>query len=275
MAIVEVAKANPTGGTCMIAALACQISVYENAKVVFQVLTSDTTATAARMVHLLRCRWRIENAFKYLTEHNGIDALCDYKMAVGPDTTQVTNPERTAATATLRAAEAALAGAERALGQARAGTSTTQDYMATVRRLRDEVSIASHDVAQAKADLKCVPAKLEATEIDPTATRATPRAERRSLQMVLRLLAYNAEHDLARRLTAYLGDPDEHRATTRNLLHQNGRIDFDVNTVTVTIDRPNQPRVARALSLLADELNATHAHLLGDPRPITYRVAAP
>ncbi len=54
-----------------------QISMFEGAKVVFQVLTSDTGATAARMVHLLRCRWRIENAFKYLAEHQGIDALCD------------------------------------------------------------------------------------------------------------------------------------------------------------------------------------------------------
>ncbi len=92
--------------------------------------------------------------------------------------------------------------------------------------------------------------------------------------MVLRLLAYNAEHDLARRLNAYLGDLDEYRAITRNLMHQGGRIDFGTDSVTVTIDRPNQPRVARALSLLADELNATEAHLLGDPRPITYRIAA-
>lgn len=252
-----------------------QISVYENAKVVFQVLTSDTTATAARMVHLLRCRWRIENAFKYLTEHHGIDALCDYTMTVEPDTSQVTNPERTAATTKLRAAETALAGAERALGQARSTPTTTGDYMATIRRLRDDLAIASDDVADAKADLKQVPAKLAATEIDPTAARATPRAERRSLQMVLRLLAYNAEHDLARRLNTYLGDPDEYRAITRNLLHQGGRIDFGPHTVTVTIDRPNQPRIARALTLLADELNATQAHLLDDPRPIVYRIEAP
>ncbi len=62
--------------------------------------------------------------------------------------------------------------------------------------------------------------------------------------MVLRLLAYNAEHDLARRLNAYLGDLNEYMAITRNLLHQGGRIDFAVDAVTVTTDRPNQPRVA-------------------------------
>lgn len=251
-----------------------QISVYEGGKVVFQVLTSDTTATAARLVHLLRCRWRIENAFKYLTEHQGIDALCDYDMTIGPDTAKVTNPARAVATATLRSAEAALSGAERALGRALVGPGTAEDYLATVRRRRDEVAMARDDVAEARAGLKGVRAKLAANEVDPSAERATPRVQRRSLQMVLRLLAYNAEHDLARRLNAYLGDPDEYRAITRNLLHQGGRIDFGADAVTVTIDRPNQPRVARALTLLADELNATKAHLLGDPRPIIYRVEA-
>ena len=248
--------------------------MYEHDTVVFQVLTSDTTATPARLVHLLRCRWRIENAFKYLSEHQGIDALCDYTMTTGPDTTKITNPQRTTATATVRAAHAALAAAERALGQAKAATTTTGDYLATIRGLHATTfAIAADDLDAAKAALKGVPAKLPATDINPTATRATPRTERRNLQMVLRLLAYNAEHDLAQRLNTYLADPDEIRAITRNPLHQNGRIDYGTDTITVTIDRPNQPRVARALALLADELNATHPRPLADPRPITYQTA--
>jgi len=248
-----------------------QLSVYD-AKVVFQVLTSDTAATPARLVHLLRCRWRIENAFKYLTEHHGIDALCDYTMTVAPDTAPVRNPARTEATAALRAAETAMVAAERGLGQAMAGPSAGADYLGTIRRLRDGLSMATDGVTEAKAALKGIPATLAANDVDPTAQRATPRAERRSLQMVLRLLAYNAEGDLARRLNAYLADPDEYRAITRNLLHQGGRISFGADAVTVTIDRPNQPRVARALSLLADELNANPAPMLGDPRPVIYRV---
>ena len=45
------------------------------------------------------------------------------------------------------------------------------------------------------------------------------------------------------------------RAITRNLLHQAGLIYFSTDPVTVTIDPPNQPRVAKAVALLADELN--------------------
>jgi hypothetical protein len=91
--------------------------------------------------------------------------------------------------------------------------------------------------------------------------------------MVLRLLAFNAEAWLAEHLNAYLADPDEYRAITRHLLHQGGTVHYATNAITITLDRPDSPRVARALHLLADELNATPAHLPGDRRPLTYQVA--
>ena len=92
--------------------------------------------------------------------------------------------------------------------------------------------------------------------------------------MVLRLLAFNAELDLATRLNAYLGDPDEYRAITRHLLHQGGSIHFGAHTITVTLDTPTRPRVGRALRSLVNDLNAGPAHLLSDPRPIAYTVTA-
>jgi hypothetical protein len=91
--------------------------------------------------------------------------------------------------------------------------------------------------------------------------------------MVLRLLAYNAEHWLAGRLNAYLRDPREYRATLRNLLHQGGAITYTPTTITVTLDRPDTPRIARALALLLDELTAAAPPIPGDRRPITYRLA--
>lgn len=44
--------------------------------------------------------------------------------------------------------------------------------------------------------------------------------------MVLRLLAHAAGHWTATRLNDYLRDNDEYRATTRNLLHLGGAIDY-------------------------------------------------
>jgi hypothetical protein len=251
-----------------------QLSVFEGDAVVFQVLTSQLSMTPARLVQLLRCRWRIENAFKYLVGHYGIDSLCDYRMDIGPDGRAVRNPARTEATTQRRMAEAALAEAERDLGALRAATTATEDYLAECRRLGDEVAMARDDCEEARASLKGIPAKVAATEVDSSARLARPRLERRSLQMVLRLLAYNAELDLATRLNAYLGDPDEYRAITRHLLHLGGSIHYGVGAVTVTLDVPHQPRVARALRSLVEDLNAGHAHVLADPRPITYTVKA-
>jgi CRP-like cAMP-binding protein len=118
-----------------------------------------------------------------------------------------------------------------------------------------------------------VPAKVAATDLDPEATRARPRIERRGLQMVLRLLAFNAEAWLAERFNAYLADPDEYRAILRHLLHQGGQIEYTHTRITITLDRPDTPRVARALTLLTEELNAEPAHLPGDRRPLTYQVS--
>jgi hypothetical protein len=85
--------------------------------------------------------------------------------------------------------------------------------------------------------------------------------------MVLRLLTFNAEVWLAEHFNTYLAGPDEYRAITRNLLHQSGQIEYDTSAINVTLDRPDSPRIARALHLLTDELNHTPTRLPGDPRP--------
>jgi Transposase DDE domain len=61
-----------------------QLTLYEHDQPVLQVLTSDLTAPAAALLAWLRCRWRIENVFKYLTAHHGIDWLCHYGAEIGP-----------------------------------------------------------------------------------------------------------------------------------------------------------------------------------------------
>jgi hypothetical protein len=72
--------------------------------------------------------------------------------------------------------------------------------------------------------------------------------------MVCRLLSYNAALDLARRFNAYLDDLDEYRAITRLPPHFGGTIACR-RTVVVTLERPDSPRVARALGQLVAELN--------------------
>ena len=250
-----------------------QISVYENGRVGLQILTSDLVTPAARLAHTLRGRWCIENSFKYLEDHHGIHWLCDYRMDLRSDTTKITNPARTRARKTVNAAETAVADLERRIGNlatTRAGSVT--DTNAALAELAQQLEVGRRDLGAARDALKPVPAKLLATDVDPDATRAWPATNRRALQMVCRLLAYNAELDLARALNTYLTDPDEYRGITRNLLHQPGRIRYAPGAIIVTIRAPNAPRIARALGLLIDEFNTNPPRLTGDNRPITYQI---
>ena len=249
-----------------------QLTLFEHDQPVLQVLTSDTHATGADLLCWLRSRWRIENMFKYASEHNGIDALADYRMDIAPDPRMLPNPARVAARARVTAAKAELAAAERALPQLLNGAGTPAHKNAQLPGAHRRIEQATAALADAKAVLKPIPAKIAATELDPDAKRAYPRLARRGLQMVLRLLAFNAEAWLAEHLNAYLANPDEYRAITRNLLHHGGHVDHTSKSITVTLDQPDTPRIARALHLLTEELNNTPAHMPGDPRPITYRV---
>jgi len=252
-----------------------QISVYEHDRLVLQILTSDMTSSAAYLARRLVGRWRIENAFKYLEDHHGIHWLCDYQMEISADTTKVANPERVKARAGLVAAKAALAEAQRAIGATAADAG--EDLAATNRelaRLAAELVERQAEVDLAKEHLKPIPAKLARNELDPTAKLAVSRLSRRALQMVCRLLAYNAELDLARSLNAYLEDDDEYRAITRNLLRQPGRVAYGPSTITVTLRAPDAPRITKALGLLCDQLNADPPRMSGDRRPITYLIAA-
>lgn len=133
--------------------------------------------------------------------------------------------------------------------------------------------MAADDLAEAKEALKGIPAKVAVTELDPDATRATPRLARRALQMVCRPLAYNRRARPGPAAHRLLTDPNEYRTITRNLFHLGGRIVFEPRAVTVTLDRPDVPRVARALGLLIEEFNANPAHIPGDRRPLNYRLA--
>ncbi len=251
-----------------------QLTLFEDDAPVLQVLTSDLTATGAALLCWLRARWRIENMFKYAVEHNGIDRLADYCMDLGPDLRKVTNPARVAARKTVAAAQATLIKAERALPQLLSSGGSPKQLNAALPKLHQQIEIASRALEQAKTNLRPIPAKVLATDLDPQAQRARPRLERRGLQMVLRLLAFNAEAWLAEHFNAYLSDPNEYRAILRHLLRLGGHVDYTSTAINVTLDRPDSPRVARALQLLTEELNTEPARLLGDRRPLNYQVSA-
>ena len=222
----------------------------------------------------LVARWRIENTFKYAEEHHGIHWLCSYAADEIPDDTVVDNPARLTARAKRKKAEAALVAARAALGETAVDPKRhTDNRREAIARLKDALRVAEHDLEEATTALKGIPARLHRDEIHPGATRAKLRIERSTLQMVCRLLAHNAELDLARKLNAYICDEDEYRGITRNLLHLGGVINFSLHGITVHLERPDAPRLARALGLLIEEINlkSLASPMTADPSPTSWR----
>ena len=218
--------------------------MFEHGRVALQILTSDTGACPADILSWLKSRWREENFLKYASVNYGIDKICDYLAAIEVNTKIVDNPARKAATAAVREAEKALAGAEREL----AGLLTDPAITPAVKNeaipaLQDKITRARQAVTAATAARKPIPAKLPASDIDPDARVALLRTGRRGLQMVLRLLAHNAEHWLSNQLNAYLRDDDEYRAITRQSIIRGlaGTITFTPAAITVPSSSPAPP----------------------------------
>ncbi|MGB6583535.1 MAG: putative transposase, partial [Streptosporangiaceae bacterium] len=255
-----------------------QLTLFEHGKVVLQILTSDLDACPAEILAWLKSRWREENFLKYASENYGIDKICDYLAGITQNTKLIDNPARKQATAAVREAEKALAAAERGLAVLLADPAIPPAAKNTrlIPAAQEKITAARRKLDAATAARDTIPAKLPANVIDPEAQVAVLRAGRRGLQMVLRLLAHNAEHWLASHLNAYLRDDDEYRAITRQTIIRGlaGTITSTPAGITVTLETPSPPRVARALALLLDEINHTPPAIPGDPRPITYQLTA-
>jgi hypothetical protein len=254
-----------------------QITLFEHGTVALQILTSDLDACPADILAWLKSRWREENFLEYASENYGIDKICDHIASISANTKVIDDPARKKADAAVREAEKALADAERGLAALLAGPAITPAAKNTrlIPAAQQKITAARTRLDAAAAARDAIPAKLPANVIDPEAQVALLRTRRRGLQMVLWLLAHNAEHWLSNQLNAYLrDDDDEYRAITREtiILGLTGTITYDPAAITVQLDRPGAPR---ALALLIDEINATPPAMPGDIRPITYQLAKP
>ena len=253
-----------------------QITLFEHGRVALQILTSDFGACPADILSWLKSRWREENFLRYASENYGIDKICDYLASIETNTKLIRNPARDQANAAVRDAEKTLAAAERGLAALLADPGLAPAAKnARIPGLQEDITRARAAAAAAVTARKPIPAKLPASDIDPDAETALLRAGRRGLQMVLRLLAHNAEHWLSGHLNAYLRDDDEYRAITRQTIIRGlaGTITWTPAAITVQLDQPGSARVTRALALLIDEINATPPAMPGDSRPITCHLA--
>ena len=251
-----------------------QLSLFEHGHMVAQAISGRLGACPAELAGWLRGRWAEENMFKYDMINYGLDTLADYTADEIVNTKLKANPAYTTAKKAETKAKTALASAEVALAELLADQTipAAAKNEVLIPAAQQKIETCQQALDQAETERKKHPAKLPASQIDPSATRAILHIRRRCLQLTLRLLAANAEHYLARHLNAYLQDDDEYRAITRETIIRGlaGTIAYTPKSITVTLDRPGQGRVTRALTLLLAEINTRPPVLPGDGRPITY-----
>ena len=255
-----------------------QLTLFEDGRPALQVLADDEEACPAELLGWLKSRWREENFLKYVAENYGIDKICDYFADIGLNEKVIANPARKKANTAVRQAHKALADAERDLAvlPGDPGISVHDKNTTLIPAAQAAITTARTNLQAAEAARDNIRARAAANDINPDAQVAVLRAGRRSLQMVLRLLAHNAEHWLSGQLNAYLRDDDEYRAITRETIIRGlaGTISWTPAAITVTLQPPAASRVGQALAMLIDQINQDPPAMPGDHRPITYQITA-
>jgi hypothetical protein len=237
--------------------------VMEDADGQIPILTNCAEMPAAKVVHLLRLRWRQENSFKYLSTHYGIEQIIQYGATTATDDRLVDNPVRVRLRKQIADLRATLVFHEADIGQAvmagaSAKTAAPADARHATRAVEARLARLEHRLGQTptKVPVKSLPRRPH--------ERATLKSDRHDLVTSIKLATYNAERLLARRFFKHYQDPRDWLTIFRSLLHLPGTLSQQPDgTVCVHLRAPDQPRIGRALVEFLAEINALHPRMFG------------
>lgn len=239
------------------------------------VLTNCGELAPAKVVHLLRLRWRQENSFKYLSTHYGIEQILQYGATTEPDERLVDNPARLRLRHQIADLRASLVFQEADVGEALlAGEPKKVAAAAETRRTHLDLEVRLERVEHR---LKHTPAKVPATSL-PGRSRecATLKSDRHDLVTSITLATYNAERLLARRFYRHYQDPRDWLTIFAALLHLPGDLSQTADgTVCVQLRPPDQPRIRGALVDFLAEINALKPRMFGTGPALQFAVQEP
>ncbi len=250
--------------------------VVEDEKGQVPVLTNSSETSPAKIVSLLKMRWRQENSFKYLSDHYGIEQLIQYDADYFKDQRLMDNPKRKNVREKLKALRKETVEKEAELGRALEskkadGQKSDGELKTAHRRLRRDIKKLKERVARLENRLAHTPTKVPASELTGKKYRATMRTERRNLVNAIKIATYNAERLLARRFFKHYKDPRDWLTIFRSILQLPGTItNKSTDEIVVELRPPDQPKVRHALALMLAELNALGGRTFGDVQRLTF-----
>jgi transposase len=232
------------------------------------VLTNCAEMPSAKVVHLLKMRWRQENSFKYLSENYGVEQLIQYGADYHKDERLVDNPRRAILRRKIAQVQEDIVFKEAELGQ---GLELNEEKVRRTARglkhahskLRREIGNLYGRLSRMENRLAQTPAKVPVREIKEKPLQAIQRTDRRNMVNAIKLATYNAERLLARKFFRHYRDPRDWLTIFRSLFHLSGTIIYKEDTVMVELESPDRPHIRQALEETLQELNPMECRLFG------------
>ena len=241
------------------------------------ILTSRTDLPAAQVAYRMFGRWRQENFFKYLSEEYALDALADHAVVPDDPTREVPNPAWAAADAKLRQAQAqfdrlqAEYGLE-ALTNLERQRPTMRGFKTAHGKLAQQIwtSVEKIDLLKARRDKLPRRVPVQAVTEEPIVKLAP---ERKHLTNLIKMVAYQAESDLFRRIAAhYRRAEDEGRTLIQTALASAADLEVTDTELRITLAPLSSPHRTRAIAALCDELNQTATVFPGSNLRLRYAI---
>jgi prepilin-type processing-associated H-X9-DG protein len=237
------------------------------------VLTSRRDLSAVEVAYRMFERWRQENFFKYMREEFLLDALIDYDIEPDDPVREVPNPRWAEADRNLKLARARIVELQRAHCTAKviecAGAKSKLDRDTLVKTILAEVQRATTLQARRERIPRRVPvAETTDEEIIKLAT------QKKHLSNVIKLVAYQAESELARLIAPHYRRADlEGRTLVQTALASAADIKVTDSELLVTLVPLSSAHRSRAIAALCAKLNATPSVFPGTYLRLRYAVA--
>jgi len=236
---------------------------------------TNSTDPSAKVVHLLKMRWRQENSFKYLSEHYGVEQLIQYGATYSEEERLVENPARAKLRKKINELQAEIIFKEAELGQALEFNDekvrrTARGVKLAHSALRREINGFYETVQRLEHRLAQTPSKVALSELTGKKLRATMKTDRRNLVGAIKIATYNAERLLARCFFRHYADPRDWLTMFRAILHLPGRIACVDGTIRIDLRAPDQPRVRQALAATLEAINHLNGRAFGDGEKLVF-----
>jgi prepilin-type processing-associated H-X9-DG protein len=243
------------------------------------VITSRRDLPAIEVAYRMFERWRQENFFKYLREEYALDALADYRLEPADPSRSVPNPTLYTLDHQLRQARLELQRLSSqygldALANVEAKRRTMRGFKIAASPIGRAVAAAEQRVARLEHRRARLPKRVPIAQVvDGQVVRLS--TERKHLTNCIKMVAYQAESELARLLGKnYRRAEDEGRTLVQAALLSAADIVVTETELRVILAPLSAAHRSRAVAAVCDELNAYAARFPGSKLRLHYSVAA-